>query len=327
MTKQDIKGYLPDNCINLDHFPHIKGYDFNEKFNFKRFLKSFSTTGMQASNLGKAIEIIKTMQREKAAIFLSYTSNMVSSGNREIIRYLVQHKLVHCLITTAGGIEEDVIKTLKPFVLGSYKADPREMFDKGVNRIGNIFVTNDRYLHFEKFMNPFIEKIYKEQKKKNKIFATNEILKKLGAYVDSKESILYWADKNDIPVFCPALTDGAFGDLLFWQKQRTKDFCVDITQDLQEIVKLSLNSEKTGVICLGGGTTKHYTLNAQIFREGADYAVYINTGNEYEGSDSGAAIDEAMTWAKVKTDALNVKVHGDATIIFPLIIAGVLETR
>jgi deoxyhypusine synthase len=235
--------------------------------------------------------------------------------------------MVDVLVTTAGGIEEDVIKSLKPFVLGSFNANPREMFDKGVNRIGNIFVTNDRYLHFEKFMNPFIAGIYKEQKKKGKIFCTFEILSRLGKHVDSKESILYWAYKNDIPVFCPALTDGAFGDLIFWQKQRTKDFCVDITQDMSDIVKIALNADKTGVICLGGGTAKHYTLNAQIFREGAAYAVYINTGNEYEGSDSGAAVDEAMTWAKVKTDALNVKVHGDATIIFPLVVAGVLEGK
>ena len=46
----------------------------------------------------------------KCTIFLGYTSNMISSGVRETIRYLVQHKLVDCLVTTAGGVEEDIMK-------------------------------------------------------------------------------------------------------------------------------------------------------------------------------------------------------------------------
>ena len=176
-------------------------------------------------------------------------------------------------------------------------------------------------------MNFFLDKIYKEQKKNNKILCASEILDRVGNEIKDKSSVLYWASKNNIPVFCPALTDGAFGDLIFFQKQRNKDFQVDITEDLMKIVKMSMNADKTGVIILGGGTAKHYTLNAQIFREGAEFAVYINTGQAFEGSDSGAPVSEAKTWAKIKTNALHTKVHGDATIIFPLVIAGVLDGK
>ena len=83
-----------------------------------------------------------------------------------------------------------------------------------------------------------------------------------------------------------------------------------------------LNTEKTGAILLGGGISKHFVLNANIFKEGLDYAVYINTAQEYDGSDSGARIEEAITWGKVKTKAPNIKIYGDASIIFPLLIAG-----
>ena len=113
--------------------------------------------------------------------------------------------------------------------------------------------------------------------------------------------------------------------MIYWHKLRHKDFIVDITEDLNEIIKISINAGKTGVIALGGGTAKHFTLNAQIFREGADYAVYINTGQEFDGSDSGARTDEAITWGKINAKALEVKIYGDATILFPLVIAGVLE--
>jgi len=327
MTRQSKNGYIPDNCINLDHFPHIRGYDFNEKFDFKKFLKAYTSTGFQATKLGEAIQIIKSMKREKATIFLSLTSNMISSGVREVIRYLVEHKFVDVVVAAAGGIEEDYIKSIKPFVLGSFEADGRFLFEKGINRIGNIFVTNDRYTYFEKRINKVLEEAYKLQYERKKPLCCSEITELMGKDINDKKSILYWGWKNKIPVFCPALTDGSLGDMIFFMKQRKADFLVDISEDMARIVKLTLNAKKTGVIMLGGGVAKHYTLNAQIFREGCEFAVYINTGEEYDGSDSGAETGEAVSWGKIKPNAPQVKVHGDATILFPLIVAGVLAEK
>ena len=325
MTKQSTKGYIPEKTADLAGFPEIKGYDFNEKFDFDNFLKSFATTGFQATNLSKAIQIIKAMKREKATIFLSYTSNIVSSGVRDVIRYLVEHKFVDVLVTTAGGIEEDIIKTLKPFALGSFSADGRALMEKGINRIGNIFVPNDRYVYFEKEMNKILAEVYKQQEKIKRPLCTSEIIEIAGNYINNKESIIYWAAKNKIPVFCPAITDGSFGDMIFFMKQRQPKFMVDVSEDMKKIINMTLHADKTGVVVLGGGVAKHYTLNAQIFREGAEFAVYINTGEEYDGSDSGARIDEAVSWSKIKPNAPSVKVHGDATIIFPLVVAGVVK--
>ena len=97
---------------------------------------------------------------------------------------------------------------------------------------------------------------------------------------------------------------------------------IDVTKEMKDIVDLVLNSEKTGAIILGGGISKHFTLNANIFKEGLDFAVYVNTAQEYDGSDSGARVEEAITWGKVKVNAPSVKIHCDATIVFPLLVAG-----
>ncbi|MEM4271034.1 MAG: deoxyhypusine synthase family protein, partial [Candidatus Pacearchaeota archaeon] len=115
----------------------IKGYDFNNGVNYKEILNSMKRSGFQASNLGEAIEIINNMIKDKAFIFLGYTSNMISSGNREIIRWLVEHKKVNVLVTTTGGIEEDIIKCLGNFILGDFRADGKKLRKKGINRIGN----------------------------------------------------------------------------------------------------------------------------------------------------------------------------------------------
>ncbi|VAH71597.1 unnamed protein product [Triticum turgidum subsp. durum] len=84
---------------------------------------------------------------------------------------------------------------------------------------------------------------------------------------------------------------------------------------------------KTGAIILGGGLPKHHICNANMFRNGADYAVYINTAQEFDGSDSGAHPDEAVSWGKIKGSAKPVKVHCDATIAFPLLVAATFARR
>jgi len=308
----------------LEGFPEVKGYNFEESFDFKKFIDAYKSMGIQGTNLGYAIDIINKMIEDKAFIFLSATSNMISSGNREIIRYLTKHKKIHALVMSAGAIEEDIIKCFKPFVIGSFDIAGRALFDKGIGRIGNIFAPYDRYLYFEKFMNPFFDRIYDDMQN-GKVFTPSEFIKELGKEIEKEnkheESILYWAQKNDIPIFCPALTDGSLGDLMHFQRQKRKNFMIDIVGDHTKIVNMALNQEKTGAIILGGGVSKHYILNANIFREGLDYAVYITTAQEYDASDSGGNPQEAITWAKLKNDAPNVKLRAEATIVFPILVA------
>ena len=325
---REIQYKKPEEVATLEGYPEIKGFDFDQEFDFQKFIESFSKMGFQAAHLAEGIEIVKTMQREKATIFLSYTSNMVSSGVREIIKYLVKHKKVQILVTSAGGIEEDIIKCLKPFVVGKFDVPGRLFFEKGINRTGNIFVPNDRFAYFDKWMQEFFNEIYKEQKETRKILCPKDIIKRLGLKINNEDSILYWAAKNDIPIFCPGLIDGALGDQVFFFKQSHPDFLIDISKEMKDMIDFVLNCEKTGAICLGGGISKHFTLNANIFREGLDYAVYINTAQEFDGSDSGARVEEAITWGKIKANAPNVKIHCDATIAFPLLVASafVLET-
>lgn len=72
---------------------------------------------------------------------------------------------------------------------------------------------------------------------------------------------------------------------------------------------------------MGGGVIKHHTCNANLMRNGANFSVYINTGHEFDGSDSGASPDEAVSWGKIRVDAKPVKVSVDASIVFPLIVS------
>jgi len=303
----------------------IKGYDFSQPFDFDKFLASYMSTGCQASHLGIAIEIIKKMRQDKATIFLGYSSNMVTSGLREVIAWLVKNKLVHVLVTTAGGIEEDLIKCLGNFVLGSFNTDDTKLRDLNINRAGNILIPDNRYIEFENFIQPFLKKMLERQKKTGQIISASKLINELGAEINNEDSILYWAYKNNIPVFCPALTDGTLGDQISFFKYKSSEFKLDISDDIHKINEFAIQQKNKGVIILGSGFAKHHILNAVSFGQGADYAVYVSTETEEGGSDSGARVQEAISWWKVKSSAQYIKVYGDATIIFPLIIAGAFK--
>ncbi len=105
----------------------VKGYDFNQGVDYDEIIKSFKNTGFQATNFNLAVDEINKMledrgdslseddkdlyekdefikRKHKCTIFLGYTSNIISSGLRETIRFLVQHKLVDCVVTSAGKL-------------------------------------------------------------------------------------------------------------------------------------------------------------------------------------------------------------------------------
>ncbi len=305
----------------------VKGYDFNQGIDYEKIVNNFATMGFQATQLSKAIEIVNGMIAEKATIFLGYTSNMVSSGLREVFRYLVEKKKVHVIVTTAGGIEEDIIKCLGDFVLGDFRASGKELRSKGINRIGNIFVSNNRYVVFEKFMQPLLEELYFEQKKTGKNLCGSDLIWKMGEKINSDESIYTWAFRNKIPIYCPALGDGALGDNIYFFSFKHPDFCIDLVEDIKRLNNTTIGLKKSGLIILGSGVVKHAILNANMLRNGAEYAVYINTAQEFDGSDAGALPDEAVSWGKILPNAQSVKVFADATIVFPLLVAETFAKR
>ena len=242
-------------------------------------------------------------------------------GLREVIRFLVEHNYVDCLVTTAGGIEEDIIKCLAPTYLGDFELKGSYLRERGINRIGNLLVPNDNYCLFEDWIMPFFDQLLDDQKTNQTIYSPSRLIEKLGLKINDKSSVLYWAAINKIPVFCPALTDGSIGDMLYFHSYKNPGLIVDVVQDIRRINSIAVKANKTGQIILGGGVIKHHVCNANLMRNGAEFSLFINTGNEFDGSDSGARPDEAVSWGKIKKDAAPVKINADATLVFPLLVA------
>ena len=243
---EEAKAVVNRPSVDFKDFIKIKGYDFSKPLDFKEYLEKLTTTGMESSHLGTAIEIAKKMRKQGCKIYLAFNSNIISSGLRDIITYLVKNKLVHVLATTAGGIEEDLMKTFGSFALGSFDADGKVMREeKSVNMAGNILIPDNIYCSFEDWLKPILKEVYENQKKTNKVISTNEFISLLGEKIDNDSSYLYWAHKNQIPVFCPAIVDGAIGDQIAFFKYENKDFYLDTSQDVFKLNESTIKSEKT----------------------------------------------------------------------------------
>ena len=272
--------------------------------------------GFQATHLARGVGIIREMKRERATVFLTFTANMAASGLRSLFAKLCEKRFVDVIITTGGAIEHDFIRSFRPYLLGDFGMDDRELRKKGINRIGNILVPSDRYVLLERKIQPLLKRLYREKK----LISPSELSKELGKLTQDKNSFLHWASRNNIPVFSPGITDSAIGLQTYFFKQEYPDFGIDVTGDMKVLANLTLNAEKTGGIILGGGISKHHAIGANIVREGMDYAVYVTTSQPWDGSLSGARTNEAISWGKIKGKR-HVTIDGDATIVFPLLIS------
>ncbi len=288
----------------------------------KELVESYRNTGFQSVELAKASDVIVKMKKDSAKIFLTFTSNMVTSGLRGFFAQLIKLGIADIIVTTVGGIEEDIMKAEgEKFRIGNFESDDVELHEQGINRVGNLLINNESYMLFEDKINPILKKLYEKQKK----WTVSEMLKEIGLMLKDENSILFQASKNNVPIFCPAITDGAFGFHLYLFQQKHPDFMVDVIKDFGNILLSTNQDEKKGIIALGGSISKHHAILCTLLNGGAEYAVYMTTAHKTSGSMSGATTNEAKSWGKVKDESDIATVIGDVTIMFPIAMMNALE--
>jgi len=287
----------------------------------------YESGGFSAKKVALGVDILEKMIKEKDCIrFLSFPACICSTGTRGVIKELLNRKLFDVVITTAGTLDHDLARVWKNYYHGSFIANDKELHNEGINRLGNIFIPNECYGKIlEEKMQPILESLYISKNK----WSTKELVWEFGKHLENekngKDSIIYWAWKNKIPMYIPGITDGAFGSQIWMYYQEHRDFTIDLLKDEQELSDIIFDAEKSGAFTIGGGISKHHTIWWNQFKGGLDYAVYITTAVEYDGSLSGAQTREGISWGKVKEKADNVTIEGDATVLMPLMIGALFE--
>ncbi|MEM2902786.1 MAG: deoxyhypusine synthase [Candidatus Bathyarchaeia archaeon] len=280
--------------------------------------------GFTAGELAVSVDILERMVKDSECVkFLSFTGNLVATGTRGVLRELVKRKLIDIVITTCGALDHDIARCWRNYYKGSFLMDDAELREKEVNRLGNVLVPNESYgMVIEKKMQELLPALWSEGVRE---ISTSQLCREIGRRICNEGSILYWAARNNVPVYVPGIIDGAVGYQL-WLFSQGHSLKINLLQDSCELSDTIFTAKKTGALIVGGGISKHHTLWWNQFKEGLDYAVYISTGEEWDGSLSGARPREAVSWGKISKKADMVMVEGDASLTLPIIV-GSLITR
>jgi deoxyhypusine synthase len=273
--------------------------------------------GFSAQNMITGIDILQDMMADKKSFnFLSFPADIIATGMRGMIADSVKH--FDAIMTTGGTLDHDLAKAFGgKYSKGSFEADDNKLHQLDIYRLGNIFIGRDEYgLSVERYFTEIMEDIYKSPDYKEE-YSASELINEFGKRIEDEHSIIRQAYLNKVPIFCPGILDGAFGTQLTMFAQDRK-FKLNLIKDEIALSNISFDQKVTGALMIGGGISKHHVIWWNQFKGGLDYAVYITTASQYDGSLSGARLTEAVSWGKIKEKARYVTVDGDATIILPI---------
>jgi deoxyhypusine synthase len=281
-------------------------------------VKGLSHCGFGARRLAEAVDIYEKMLSGNFTKFLTLSGAMVPAGMRNVVSELIRNGYVDVLVITGANLVHDIIESFGCHCLGSSESDDAGLRAQGISRIYDVFLRDEDFVAFEELM----QRILPER---SETLSGRELMSHLGRQIDDERSILRTAYEMKVPVFCPALPDSMIG-LQAWMFSQTKRLSVDAFADIKEIVDICYESEKSGIVIVGGGVPKNFALQSMLVTpKSFDLAIQLTTDTPENGGLSGATLSEAISWGKISEKASYVTVYGDATITLPMMVAATME--
>lgn len=282
-------------------------------------------SAFSAKKVAVAAGILRRMRQPGVTRILSFPAALCATGVRGVIVDMVRLGMVDAIVTTCGTLDHDLARTWRHYYHGSFDLDDRELHREQVNRLGNVLVPNESYGEIlEERLQPWLVEMFAQRKR----WSTSDFCRELGVRVArearSEGSLLRACAERGVPIFVPGPTDGSVGSQVWSRYQHDREVGFDLLADEQKLSDLAFAAKELGAVMIGGGISKHHVIWWSQFRGGLDHAIYVTTAVEHDGSLSGARLEEAISWGKVKEDARMVNVEGDAALLLPLIVASAL---
>jgi deoxyhypusine synthase len=289
--------------------------------------------GFQGRNLGTSVEVWREMLGEEGlSIFLGLSGAMVPAGMRRIVAFLIENRMIDCLVTTGANLFHDAHEALgKRHYLGSEDLDDSSLFEHQIDRIHDIMASEKEFRELDQQIAKFASGL-----ETDKNYSSRELMHLLGKMIaeshGAKDSILVSAYKKNVPIFAPSLSDSSIGIGLTIASRNGSHITVDHIKDIDEITSIVEASKNTGVIYVGGGVPKNFIQQtetvASLFGRksmGHEFAIQYTTDSPQFGGLSGCTFDEAVSWGKISTKAKKVQVFADATIALPIVSHALFE--
>lgn len=300
----------------------VKHLKIEKNMTISDFMVQLEESGvLGAGRISHATNLLAdSIKDPETKIFLSLAGPMVPGGLRKVVRDLVKAGYVDLIISSGANLTHDLVESFGGRHYAGLHEDDESLQDSGIGRIGDIYTRSDDFEVFEEE----IHKIFAKINEKYDSISIQKFLYEIGLLLEDDESIIRTAALNDVPIFAPGLIDCMIG-LQLWIYSQDHDFTISAVEDMSYLSDFVYNSKKVTACMLGGGLPKHYTLASNILTGGIDAGIQITLDRSEGGSLSGAPLEEAKSWAKAKKGSNLVTVVGDATVLFPLIVAGALD--
>jgi deoxyhypusine synthase len=198
--------------------------------------------GFMAGHLYRAVEILREGIPKSSLRVLTFTGNLVSTGLRGVLADMIKEGLFNIVITTTGALDHDIARAMGgKYLKGYFEADDIELHERGVHRLGNIFIpVGDYGPKVEAFARRLLEKAVEQGEE----WAISDLLKLAGSMIDDDRSILRAAYESGAEMFVPGWPDGAFGTALFTESQRLgRRFIVDYFRDMKKLAGYFFSQE------------------------------------------------------------------------------------
>ena len=287
----------------------------------------------QGRNLALGHQIWLQMLQENAVVMMGMSGALVPAGMRRLVAYLIKNRCIDVLVATGANIFHDLHETLgRHHYIGSPKISDAELLEEKVDRIYDTFASEEEFREANEWIGGFAAQLDSTH-----AYSTREFLHLLGrelSEIATEDGILTSAFKSRVPIFCPAITDSAFGVAIGISRiEKKNQFQFDVIQDVVDLAQIVAKSRSTGVVYFGGGTPKTFiqqseTAAAMLHNtvHGHKYAVQIVTDTSDYGGYSGADFDQAQAFGRLARNARSVTIRCDATIAMPILVTTLSQT-
>lgn len=296
-------------------------------------LDKMEKISFQGRNLALAHQLWLQMLQENAVVFMGLSGALVPAGLRRLVSYLIKNRCVDVLVATGANIFHDLHETLgRHHYLGDARANDAELVEEKVDRIYDTYASEEEFREAYEWIGGFAAQLDSTHP-----YSTREFLHLLGrelSEIATEDGILTSAFKSRVPIFCPAITDSAFGVAIGISRiEKKNQFQFDVIQDVVEMAQIVAKSRSTGIVNFGGGAPKTFIQQSETAAgmlhntsRGHKFAVQIVTETADYGSYSGADFDQAQTFGRMAKNGRAITVRCDATIAMPLLVTALSQT-
>jgi deoxyhypusine synthase len=308
----------------------VKPMRIRGRLTVDQLVRQFKNSGsFGAGRVSTACDIYERMVRDDdCTVFLALAGAMVPAGMRSLIADMIRENLIDVLVTTGANMVHDALEAIGGHhYKGHWFVDDYMLYKNHTYRIYDIFVPEEDFIRLDCELVKIYDQMATECK--GKTLSSRDFAWELGRRLKDPNSILRTAYEAKAPIFIPAVRDSEFGYIYHLHASRRafkNTLVVDSFKDVSEIISICRGASRNGMIVIGGGVPRNTIQSAALAtKSGMDYAVVITMDRAETGGLSGSTLEETVSWGKLKGQADKVMVISDATIVFPTIVASVVE--